>query len=141
MFLLFCSFLPSPDGWMSDFDDARVLATKHQKPILLNFSGSDWCLPCIRLRKDVFETEEFKAYASENLVLVNADFPRQKKNKLPAESVQKNERLAERYNPDGQFPLTILLSADGKILKQWVGEQPGPSAFVNAIKNACPPAK
>ena len=85
LLLLLCSFLPSPDGWTSDFDEARALATKHEKLILLNFSGSDWCLPCMRLRKDVFETQEFRAYASENLVLVNADFPRQKKNKLPAE--------------------------------------------------------
>ena len=63
----------------------------------------------------------FPATADSALVLVNADFPRMKKNQLPKTQQQANDQLADRYNPQGKFPLTLLLNADGKVLKQWEG--------------------
>jgi thiol-disulfide isomerase/thioredoxin len=89
--------------------------------ILINFSGSDWCGPCIRLKNEIFATEVFEKFASEKLLLVRADFPRQKKNKLPETQVKLNEMLAERYNKDGKFPFTLLVNSEGKILKTWDG--------------------
>ena len=68
--------------WLTDFEEARAIANKENKFILINFSGSDWCAPCIRLEKEIFETDLFLSYAKEQLVLVKADFPRLKKNKL-----------------------------------------------------------
>ncbi|MGI8635893.1 MAG: thioredoxin family protein, partial [Segetibacter sp.] len=70
-----------------------------------------------------------------NLVLVDADFPRYKKNELPKQQVKENEALAEKYNPSGRFPLTVLLNANGQVLKQWDG-LPDETAekFVDEIK-------
>ena len=119
-FLLF-AVLTSSNGWLTNFDEARSTASQEHKLILLNFSGSDWCGPCIKMKKEVFENETFQSLAEEKLVLVSADFPRQKKNQLPKEQVAQNEGLADQYNPDGKFPLTLLLDENGKILKQWDG--------------------
>lgn len=107
--------------WEQNFENAQREAQLSGKYILLNFSGSDWCAPCIKLKKDIFESAEFEQYASNHLVLVKADFPRLKKNQLPAAQTTHNESLAERYNPQGKFPLTLLLDSNGKILQEWEG--------------------
>lgn len=129
-------FLFAAPTWKTDFNEARTEATTKHELILLNFSGSDWCLPCMKLKRGIFESESFTSYASENLVLVNADFPRQNKHKLTAEQKKINEGLAEKYNPEGKFPYTVLVTADGKIVRQWDG-LPDISAdqFVDEIKH------
>lgn len=111
-----------PIQWEPDFENAKKIAKEKHELILLNFSGSDWCGPCIMFRKDYIENEVFQNMAKGNLVLVNADFPRKKKNQLSAEQVKRNEALAEKYNKDGLFPYTLLLNADGKVLKTWKGK-------------------
>lgn len=123
-------------GWENDFEQAQKKAVTEHKFILLNFSGSDWCGPCIRLTKDVFESASFATFSSENLVLVNADFPRLKKNQLSKEQQKKNDKLADKYNSQGIFPLTLLLNAKGKIIKSWEGN-PGLSTeqFISQIKS------
>ena len=113
--------LSASGEWLTNFDQARSTAVLEHKHILLSFSGSDWCAPCIKMKKEVFESEPFQSIAQEKLVLVRADFPRQRKNQLPQEQVKHNEALAEKYNPDGKFPLTLLLDQNGKIVKQWDG--------------------
>ena len=117
--------------------EARQLAQKEHRHLLLNFSGSDWCGPCILLRKDVLDDPAFARLADSELVLVNADFPRMKKNQLSKEQQELNDRLADQYNSKGQFPLTLLLTADGRILKQWEGN-PGVKAaeFAAQVKAA-----
>lgn len=82
-------------------------------PTLLIFSGSDWCLPCIRLEKDVFSNHKFKEFASGKFQVLKADFPQ--RTKQSEELVSKNEALAERYNPNGQFPLVLFLAPNGDI--------------------------
>ena len=128
-------FLTTP--WQTDFEKAKSEAKTENKFILLNFSGSDWCGPCIRLHKEIFDSEVFTKYADENLVLVNADFPRLKKNMLSKEQQKQNDALADKYNTDGAFPLTLLLDADGKVIKKWDG-LPSETAeeFTNDIKAA-----
>ena len=79
---LFSSILFSAGTWETDFKKAKQSAQSEHKLILLNFSGSDWCGPCIRMHKEIFEGNAFTQYAGENLVLVNADFPRLKKHEL-----------------------------------------------------------
>lgn len=108
-------------GWHSNLDEARQLARDQHKDILLNFSGSDWCGPCIELRKQILDNPDFLQMADSNLVLVNADFPRSRKNQLSKEQQTLNNAMADQYNPQGKFPYTLLLSADGKILKSWEG--------------------
>ena len=120
--LLFTTFiLPTGNEWLTDLEQAKKTAVEKSEYILLNFSGSDWCGPCMRLRKEIFESVDFKKYADEHLVLVNADFPRNKKNELSKDQQKKNDQLAEQYNPNGKFPFTILMNAQGKIIKEWDG--------------------
>jgi thioredoxin-related protein len=120
-FLIITAFFSINQEWNTSFEQAKVKAANENKLILLNFSGSDWCGPCIKLHKDIFDSEVFVEYAKRNLVLVNADFPRSKKNMPSKEQVKANEALAEKYNSKGVFPYTLLLDANGKVLKSWEG--------------------
>ncbi|KQM69315.1 thiol-disulfide isomerase [Pedobacter sp. Leaf216] len=123
-----------PVSWMGDFNEAQKQAKATHKQILINFSGSDWCGPCIRLRKELLESESFEQYAATNLLLVRADFPRQKKNQLAKEQIKLNESLAEVYNKDGKFPYTILVDENGKVLKTWDGfPEESAVAFVSEL--------
>ncbi|MDF2435091.1 MAG: hypothetical protein JWP44_4722 [Mucilaginibacter sp.] len=132
---LFMLFLPGVT-WLGDFNAAKNEAVQKHKLILINFSGSDWCGPCIRLRKEILESSEFENFASDNLVLVRADFPRQKKNQLSKDQVKLNETLADKYNADGKFPYTLLVDVNGKILKQWDGfPNETPDQFITDIKS------
>jgi thioredoxin-related protein len=119
--LLIPVFLISLTNWHYDLKDAEKIARQDHKYILLNFSGSDWCGPCMRMRSEIFQSEVFKKMADAELVLVNADFPRKKKNQPSAEQQKINDEMAEKYNNQGKFPYTLLLDADGNILKTWDG--------------------
>jgi thioredoxin-related protein len=121
LLLLTAVFLFSFNNWLINLDDARVIARKEHKCILLNFSGSDWCGPCIRMRKDIFESQVFTKMADTQLVLVNADFPRNKKNQLSPDQQKINDEMADKYNPKGEFPFTLILNSEGRILKSWEG--------------------
>lgn len=123
--------------WLTSFDSAKEASRKDGKFILLNFSGSDWCAPCIKLKRNVFLSEVFETFAEQNLVLLNADFPRMKKNQLSREQIRHNEALAIRYNREGKFPYTVLLDAQGNIKKIWdgYGDQSA-DKFVSEIKQA-----
>jgi len=128
-------FIGNNPVWINNLDDAKVLAKKEQKHILINFSGSDWCLPCIRLHDEVFNSDVFKKFASENLVLVNVDFPRKNKNQPSKEQQKINDALAERYDPQGDFPYTLLLDSSGNKIKVWSGfYKNGVDNFIDEIK-------
>jgi thioredoxin-related protein len=133
--LLLASLTVATPIWLTNFDDAQKIAVAKHRLILLNFSGSDWCGPCMRLKKEIFNSPEFCAFADTSLVLVNADFPRSSKNQLPADQVARNEALAAKYNAEGDFPLTVLLTADGKVLYTWEGlPSDGTTHFIQQIK-------
>lgn len=124
--------------WQPDFETATKLAKEKHQLILLNFSGSDWCIPCIRMRKNIFDNDSFSAITNNRIVMVNADFPRNKKNQPAASLKKQNEALADKYNSGGKFPYTVLLDADGKVLKSWEG-LPKKSAeeFALEVKQVC----
>jgi thioredoxin-related protein len=133
---IFFALLLVDDTWLLDYQTAQNKAKESDKMILVNFSGSDWCGPCIRTHKEIFEKEAFLSYAKEHLVLVKADFPRLKKNKLSPEQFKKNNDLAIEYNPDGDFPLTLLLDANGKVVKEWKGyPDVSPEEFVKQMES------
>ena len=124
-----------PVTWLGDINTATAEATKSKELIIVNFSGSDWCGPCIRLRKEILESDIFTDYAAEHLLLVRADFPRQKKNQLDKEQVKRNEALADKYNPEGAFPLTLLVDKNGKVWKKWDGfPNESVEKFVDEVK-------
>ncbi|MCX6207557.1 MAG: thioredoxin family protein [Bacteroidetes bacterium] len=122
--------------WETNFEKAKTTATKEHKYILLNFSGSDWCGPCIRMHKEIFDNEAFQQFATQKLVMMNADFPRQKKNQLSKDLQKQNDQLADKYNSKGSFPMTALLDANGNLLRSWEG-LPKESAdqFLNELKD------
>ena len=129
---LFLAGLSLPPKWHLNIQEAKEIAQKEHRHILLNFSGSDWCGPCILLRKEIFDDPAFSALADTALVLVNADFPRMKKNQLSKQQQEQNDQLADKYNSQGKFPLTLLLDADGKVIKQWEGNPSVKSAEFSA---------
>lgn len=129
------TMMVSSNGWFTNLDEAKATAVKNNQLILINFSGSDWCGPCVRMYKEIFDSEVFKLFANDNLVLLNADFPRQRKNQLSKAQQKENDHLAELYNPEGKFPYTVLITTDGKVLKDWDGyPREGMSGFMEEIK-------
>ena len=113
---LFMVTLGYSQNWKTNFDDVKREALKDNKNILLVFSGSDWCAPCIKLDNTVWKSEAFKTEADKNWVIYKADFPKKKANQLSPELTESNNKLAEKYNKDGSFPLVILLDKTGKVL-------------------------
>jgi thioredoxin-related protein len=120
VFLAFASIAASAATDSSFMQKTEAAAATQHKYILLNFSGSDWCIPCIKMKKAVFTTDTFQHYAAANLLWVNADFPRDKKS-VSKQQVKQNEELADKYNKKGAFPYTILMDEKGNILKSWDG--------------------
>ena len=105
-------------NWQTDFKKAKAIATSENKNIILVFQGSDWCAPCIKLDKEVWASEAFKDYAGNHFVMLQADFPRKKKNQLPEEQQEANAQLAATYNKKGIFPFVLILDCEGTILGQ-----------------------
>jgi thioredoxin-related protein len=132
-----CAFTNASTNWHYNLDEAKQIAAKEHKYILLNFSGSDWCGPCIHMHKEIFDDTLFQQFAGVTLVMVNADFPRNKKNQLSKEQQALNDKMADAYNKQGAFPYTVLLDADGKVLKAWDGyPKETVPAFIEDIKEA-----
>ena len=118
--------------WMHDYEAAKKQAKEEGKPIFINFTGSDWCGWCIRLEKEVFTQKEFEEYASENLVLVEIDFPRKKEQ--TAEVKKQNEALDKAFEIEG-YPTLFLLDAEGKKLSEDVGyREGGAQAYVGHLQ-------
>lgn len=116
-FFLCTSFIFAQE-WQTNFEAAKEMASDENKPIILVFQGSDWCAPCIKLDKEIWSTDSFKAYAKDHYILLQADFPRRKKNKLSQDQAAQNAKLAEKYNKNGIFPFVVILDSNGKILGQ-----------------------
>ena len=103
-------------NWATNFDDAKAKAEKENKNILLVFSGSDWCGPCMKLDKVVWQSADFQMEANKSWIVYKADFPKKKANQLSPELTESNNKLAEKYNKNGSFPLVVLLDKKGKII-------------------------
>lgn len=113
---LFISLFSFSQDWKYNFEEAKNLAKEQDKNIVMIFSGSDWCAPCIRLEKNIWQSEEFKKESAEKWILLKLNFPRKKANQLSEEQINHNRALAEKYNREGSFPLVIIMQPDGKIL-------------------------
>ncbi len=131
--LLLISNLLFSQNWQANYQKAEEQARTEQKAMVVVFSGSDWCAPCIKLDRAVWQSDAF-AKASENWVIYKADFPKKKQNQLPNELKAQNEKLAEKYNPNGIFPLVVMIHADGKILGQLSYESISAEDYIQKIK-------
>jgi thioredoxin-related protein len=119
------------EGWMTDFEAAQAKAKAENKPLLLDFTGSDWCGWCIRLDEEVFSQAAFREYAADELVLVEIDFPR--RTDQPAKLKAQNEALAQKYGIRG-FPTILVLSPEGELIEKTGYRRGGPQAYVAHIK-------
>lgn len=119
LILLFSMVISAQETTKITFDQSIQKAQTENKNILLFFSGSDWCAPCVKFKKYFVDSEEFKNFSNANLVVYNADFPRSKKNQLAKEVIAENGKLAEKYNSKGLFPMILLLNNKGEIIKKW----------------------
>ena len=113
-------------AWLTDLDEGIKVAKAEKKAILVDFTGSDWCGWCIRLKKEVFDQKEFAA-ATKDFVLVELDYPQKKQQ--PAEEKAKNKALAEKFGIEG-FPTILLLDANGQPFAQTGYEAGGPVKYL-----------
>ena len=134
LLFLGCALLQAQQ-WESSFENAQTKAAAENKKVLLVFSGSDWCIPCIRLEDKVWKSQEFINYAASSLYLYRADFPKRKKNQLPADKKAENEALAALYNKKGYFPWVVVFSANGKAIGAFAYEDKAVSAYLKAIES------
>ena len=116
--------------WQTDYIAAMSSAKLQDKPVMLYFSGSDWCKPCIIWKKEVFDTEIFQQYAKGKMVSVKLDFPRLKKNRLPDNQVKQNEELAGKYNSEGVFPMVVFINKNGSVIEKLAYREGGPEEFI-----------
>ena len=104
--------------WLTDLDAAKAQAVKENKPVLVDFTGSDWCPPCKALHKNVFQSAEFAAVASK-YVLVELDYPKSKPQ--APELKAKNAELSKRFGISG-FPTVLLIDGkSGEVFGKTVG--------------------
>ena len=136
LLILFLSFTSIfAQEWETDFETAKQVSLEKNIPIVLVFQGSDWCAPCMKLEREIWSTDEFKAYAQGHFVMLQADFPRKKKNALDLDQQKKNTELAEQYNKQGYFPFVVVLSDTGKMLGELGYEKTTPAAYIEKINS------
>ncbi len=123
------AFANTPEGWTTDLEKAFAKAKAEKKAVLVEFTGSDWCPPCIAMRKNVFTKKEFVTAASKDFILVELDFPN------GDEAVKKrNEPMATKYKIEG-FPTVILFNSAGKEFSRFfASEYPKIDSFLKHIE-------
>jgi protein disulfide-isomerase len=118
-------------NWLTDLPKAQAQAKTDNKLVMMDFTGSDWCRWCIKLNREVFSQPEFAEYASKNLVLVEVDFPKDKKQS--AELAKANEALQEKYKVES-YPTILVLNSAGKKVGELSYQPGGPKAFIAALE-------
>ena len=119
--------------WQTDFTKAKEIASAEDKSIVLVFQGSDWCAPCMKLDREIWSTDDFKEYAANHYVMLQADFPRRKANALSDEQTKANAALAEKYNTRGVFPFVVVLDGEGKVLGQKGYKKTTPDLYIKEL--------
>lgn len=103
-----------PGKWTQDYDAAFAFAKEHGLPVMLKFTGSDWCGWCQLMEKTVFSTAEFSKWAEGRVMLVTLDYPRFTAT-VPDEYKKRNNELVVQHQVQG-FPTYVVTDAEGKVL-------------------------
>ncbi len=119
--------------WQTDFEAAKQLAAAEGKAVLLNFTGSDWCGYCIRMKAAVLDTPEFAEYVKDKFVPVEVDLPRH--HMLSAEEIEKRQELCRQYEITG-FPTIVAVDAQGEVLDGFTGGRPDFESIRPYLHNA-----
>ena len=119
-----------------DVEAAKKWAAEKQLPILLNFTGSDWCGWCKLMEKNVFTKPDWKSYAGEHIVMVLIDFPRDQ-TAVPEKYKARNKSLKDQYGISG-YPTFVLLAPDGttEVARLKAGRNKTPESFIKEITDA-----
>ncbi|WDE98157.1 thioredoxin family protein [Lentisphaera profundi] len=125
-FLIVFAVSAGGEGWETKFNLAQEKAVAENKSLLVDFTGSDWCGWCIRLKKEVFDHKEFSDFAKEKFVLVEIDYPKSKEQS--AEIKAQNEELKNKYKIQG-YPTILLMDAQGRPFAKTGYQAGGPSAY------------
>lgn len=125
----------SAQHWQTDMALAQKLAAENNLPIILVFQGSDWCAPCMKLDREVWSTDTFKSFAEDHFVMLQADFPRKRKNTLAVVQENQNKELAEKYNKQGIFPLVVVLDENGKVLGETGYKKLTPGEYIEHLNS------
>ena len=119
------------EEWLTDHAAAVKASRDQNKPLMLFFTGSDWCSWCKLLKAEVLSKDEFKQFAAEKLVLMEVDFPRGKSQSKEVKA--QNEKLQDEHHIEG-FPTCVFVDASGKA-KGTVGYvKGGPKAFIAEVE-------
>ena len=118
--------------WETDFELAKQRAKDENKDLLVDFTGTDWCGWCIKLKKEVFDKPAFQEYAKKNLIMVELDFPRKKV--LPEELKKQNAELAKKYEVQG-YPTILLLNSKGREVARTGYQEGGPEKYIDHLKS------
>lgn len=121
------AFGTASEGWLTSYAEATKQSKKTGKPILANFTGSDWCHWCIVLHKEVFAKKEFTDWAKKNVILLELDYPSRKK--LAASLTKQNDDLARKYEIRG-YPTVLFLKADGTKIGRGGYMEGGPKPWI-----------
>ena len=113
--------------WLESYEQALSLAKAEQRPILIDFTGSDWCTWCIRLDEEIFSKSEFRDWAKDNVVLLKLDFPQTQPQSM--ELVEQNQGLAQQYGIQG-FPTILFINDSGQVLGNSGYLQGGPGGWI-----------
>ena len=103
------AYASTKEGWLVDLDEAYARSTKEKKPIMANFTGSDWCGWCKKLDASVFSQPAFKEWADKNVVLLEVDFPRFKQ--IPQKNQSQNQALQNALQIRG-YPTVWIFTLD-----------------------------
>jgi len=126
------SLAKAESGWLTNHKESLEIAAKENRPILVDFTGSDWCGWCVKLQKDIFSKPEWQSFAKENVVLLELDFPNSKPQS--AELKAQNAELQKKFGVNG-FPTLVLLDSKGKEIARNEGYlQGGPQALISWIQ-------
>ena len=123
--ILSLSAAQADEGWVVDFEKAKVQAVKEGKSILMEFTGSDWCPPCKALHKNVLSQDVFKTEMPKNFILLKLDSPRDKSKQTP-EEIEQYKVLSAKYGIQG-VPTIFLADAKGRPYYQTVGYSGDPA--------------
>lgn len=133
LLILSLSAFAGGDGWLTNIEEGLEKAKKENKSVLVEFTGSDWCPPCIMMKKKVFSKEKFVEQASEKYVLVEIDIPRGN-----PELSAKNEPILDKYGVRG-VPTVILMDAEKNEFDRFTASAyPSVSKFIEYINSKAP---
>ncbi|WP_299779146.1 thioredoxin family protein [uncultured Formosa sp.] len=134
-FLIFTiTSITSAQNWETNWDDAILKAENNNLNIVLVFSGSDWCAPCIKLDKEIWSTSTFQTLAKDHFIMLRADFPRKNKNALSKVIQEQNATLAEKYNKKGYFPYVAVLNPKGNVLGSLGYKKTTPELYFKSLQ-------